>query len=65
MGFVEREIDRIRERLNAIGEDHPDYGRLYAAQQALAWALEPAGFRSPYDHVFNVTSGAADPPLAR
>ncbi len=48
--FVQRELDRIH---NALGDErtNPKYPEMYAAQQALAWALEPSGFRSPFDSV--------------
>lgn len=47
MSFIQRELDRIAEELrkNPNGEH---YAELYAAQQALSWALEPGGFRGPY-----------------
>jgi len=47
-GFVQRELDRIAAALR--GSTKPeDYAQLYAAQQALSWALEPNGFASPFD----------------
>jgi hypothetical protein len=51
MGFVERELEKISAALREprIAEDTNEYQRLYAAQQALSWALEPTGFKSPYD----------------
>jgi hypothetical protein len=49
VGFVERELQRIAVALNQEAETTERYGRLYAAQQALSWALEPRAFRSPYD----------------
>lgn len=42
MSFVQREINRIQETLTT-GTDMPEYDRLYAAQQALLWVLEPNG----------------------
>lgn len=48
MSFVQREIDRIRSALLADPEGER-YQELYAAQQALSWALEPNGFGSPID----------------
>lgn len=46
-GFVERELRRIEQ---ALRDPQPAdrYCQLYAAQQALAWALEPSGFAEPY-----------------
>lgn len=46
MSFVQREIDRIRAVLVAE-PDAKDRDALYAAQQALVWALEPTGFMAP------------------
>lgn len=46
MGFIQRELERIGSALR----DSPnanDYDRLYVAQQALAWATDPEGFKSP------------------
>jgi hypothetical protein len=49
-GFVQRELDRIAVALR--GAPSPEcYARLYAAQQALSWALEPSGFKSPYEAI--------------
>jgi hypothetical protein len=46
MSFVQRELNKIRRALGTP-ETNPEYDRLYAAQQALAWALEPDGFAFP------------------
>lgn len=46
MSFVQREIDKIRALL--IEQKHPKHDELYAAQQALEWALEPDGIASPF-----------------
>lgn len=46
MSFIQRELDHIRTLLDTP-ERNPDYDRLYAAQQALSWALEPTGFAAP------------------
>ncbi len=51
MSFVARELDRITGRLRQPDIPADQYERLYAAQQALSWALEPEGFRSPYDAI--------------
>lgn len=45
MGMIQREIDKIRMALLSNEAHRP---QLYAAQQALEWALEPGGIRSPY-----------------
>jgi hypothetical protein len=48
MSFVQREIDRLNSELASEPERRAE---LYAAQQALAWSLEPNGFQSPYDMI--------------
>lgn len=46
MSFVQRELDRLSSAMKS--ETSPErYAELYAAQQALAWVLEPDGFASP------------------
>lgn len=49
MGFIECEAKRVTSRLQAGPLPAAEYERLYAVQQALLWALEPQGFKSPYD----------------
>jgi hypothetical protein len=44
MGYLEREMTRLSKALVDGGHRHAE---LYAAQQALAWALKPNGFASP------------------
>jgi hypothetical protein len=51
MSFLQRELDRIRAALLSEKEV-AIYQRLYAAQQALAWASEPDGFRSPFNSIW-------------
>lgn len=61
MGFMERELDRISTALRA--ETDPERHRqLYAAQQALSWAQEPNGFRTPFDLVMGTPAGSTDCP---
>ena len=48
MSFVAREVERIREAIT-LGQDED--GRLYAAQQALCWALEPDAIMKPFEFV--------------
>lgn len=59
MSFVQRELDRIS---RALHEPHSAerYAQLYAAQQALSWAMEPTGFRSPYDTVMDIEADQED-----
>jgi len=47
MSFIQRELDDIGEAMRTHEYDSPQYRELYAAQQALAWALEPSGIKSP------------------
>ena len=50
MSFIQRELDRIALAIQAKQSADPD-ANLRAAQQALSWAMEPAGFSSPYDAI--------------
>jgi hypothetical protein len=47
MSFLQREHDKINELLRHTPQDHEAHGPLYAAQQALAWALDPETVASP------------------
>jgi len=63
MGFIQRELDRIADALRR----HPDAGKydcLYAAQQALSWAIEPSGFAAPYDSIMGIREGSEDCPVS-
>lgn len=57
MSFIQREIDRLNA---AIIPDKPNQDSLYAAQQALAWALEPSGIKSPYEMITGIQEGSED-----
>ncbi len=57
MGFIQREIDRIRTSLMS-GDGRRD--ELYAAQQALEWALEPSGIQSPATMLLGIPEDSAD-----
>jgi hypothetical protein len=61
ISFVQRELDRIH---NALGDErtNPKYPELYAAQQALAWALDPRCARSPFDTVMGTQEAKEDCP---
>jgi hypothetical protein len=52
VGFVQRELDRIA---IALQEPQPPerYCALYAAQQALRWALEPGGYQAPSEVILD------------
>lgn len=60
MNFIQREINRINEALNSKGEESPDYHRLYSAQQALEWVLEPTGVKSPYEEIMDTLANLED-----
>jgi hypothetical protein len=62
MGFVARELSRITVSLGRLKESDTKYQQLYAAQQALSWAIEPNGFKSPYDLIMGTPEGAKDCP---
>ena len=52
-GFIDRELYRIEAALR--DETHSERRQeLYAAQQALSWALEPNGFASPFDAITGI-----------
>lgn len=46
MSFVQREYERIADAMR-VPQSDDRYCQLYAAQQALAWALDPEGFAAP------------------
>lgn len=48
MSFVQRQLARIGEALQRPQPSNR-HAELYAAQQALTWALDPTAFKSPYD----------------
>jgi hypothetical protein len=60
MGFIERELERIRGALRQTDQASEEYRQLYAAQQALSWALEPIGFRAPCDTILDTPADAGD-----
>jgi hypothetical protein len=64
MAFVERELSRVSARLRAGTLPDDKRAQLYAVQQALAWALEPDGFKAPYDLVIapSTPEGSEDCP---
>jgi hypothetical protein len=61
MGFIERELERVSEAVRARQAENSQtdkYHQLYAVQQALSWALDPLGFRAPYE---TIMGNPADP----
>lgn len=57
MNHVEEELGRIAARLAAY-PDPFEHAGLYAAQQALRWALEPSDYASPYSIIIRPGSAA-------
>ena len=64
MRYLERDLERVSEKLQAGPLADEERGRLYAAQQALAWALEPTSFKAPYDMIVgaSIPAGSEDCP---
>lgn len=59
MEHVQAELERIRVRL--VNRPHPnEHAGLYAAQQALEWALDPSGFKAPYAMVTGIREASRD-----
>lgn len=49
------ELERLAVAL--LDHERPEcYREIYAAQQALAWALEPSSCKSPYDLIMHTPS---------
>jgi hypothetical protein len=49
---IQEELDHIAGALRRAPSPER-YSRLYAAQQALSWALDPTSFRAPYSAVMS------------
>jgi hypothetical protein len=65
VGFIERELERISEAVRARQAEQSDtdeYRQLYAAQQALSWALEPVGFQAPYETILGSSASSVSCP---
>ena len=58
LGVISRELGRLEAALHEP-QTADRYCQLYAAQQALAWALEPNGIAAPYDAI---QRGRVQPP---
>ena len=53
MSFVQRELDKINaEIVKGVAPNRRD--ELYAAQQALSWALDPTGAKAPYNMIMGI-----------
>lgn len=55
MGLIERELTKIQTAIGAPQD--ANHTALRAAQQALAWALDPSVFRSP---LYSITGNPED-----
>ena len=59
MSFLQREKDRLNRGLN--DSTHTEkYDQLYAAQQALAWAIDPESAKAPFDMIMGIPGGSKD-----
>jgi len=59
MGFIDRELARLNRALDCgVGDSR--YPEIYAAQQALAWVLEPAIAASPMAYLTGNAEASAD-----
>jgi hypothetical protein len=59
MSFIQRELQRLGRALRNA-PDGGDYAEIYAAQQALAWVLEPAVVQRPSLLLTSSEVGEAD-----
>jgi len=59
MNHIQTEISRISARLAAY-PDPFEHAGLYAAQQALSWALQPDAFASPLAIITRSEANSAD-----
>lgn len=60
LGHVRAELDRLQFALHREPPISDRRGQLYAAQQALAWALDPGGIMSPLALIERNAGGSAD-----
>jgi hypothetical protein len=51
MGFIQRELARIEAAVHAEPHGTERFHKLFAAQQALSWALEPDAFAAPLNSI--------------
>jgi hypothetical protein len=61
MGFIQREIARIARQIMRP-ENEAITDRLYAAQQALWWALDPDGYACPSGVILGTAEDREDCP---
>jgi len=61
MTYIQRELERLERALdNGVG--NPRYPEIYAARQALAWAVDPESARSPHAYLSDIPVGSRDCP---
>jgi hypothetical protein len=60
MSFLQREISRLNDAIRSTPSQESQHKELYAAQQALSWALEPTGFASPHDMIMGIRANSED-----
>jgi hypothetical protein len=51
--FIHRENEKLERELHKAEMDGVLYAQIYAARQALSWALDPNAFASPYAFLLN------------
>lgn len=56
MEHIHAELCRISERLQC-GPEPNEHAGLYAAQQALSWALDPSQFAPPFQSITRTQEG--------
>ena len=57
MSFIQRELERLERALDS-GVGNPRYPEIYAARQALAWAVDPGTARPPCAYLMSTSSGS-------
>jgi ribonuclease HI len=57
MSFVSRELEKLSRALQSEPQGN-HYAELYAAQQALSWAMEPQGFKAPLVMIMGTQQGS-------
>lgn len=61
MSYIQREMDRVSAALTEAPRP-ADYAELYAAQQALAWALDPYAVKAPLTMIRGIQAETEDCP---
>ena len=53
IGFVGREIQRIEQKMDEVRHDGQTWCYLFAARQALSWAVDPNAAKGPLDTIMD------------